>query len=244
MRLGDDAQTIVAFTGPDPAAARRSRRLRIATIVLGVALIAWQSRERVLTAVGTGLAVDDPLAPVEVIVTSIAAGRADALESARLYHQGIGPRIVLARWQAEPLDDEMRRLGVAWLPISELVVAMLEKSGVPAEAIQVLDGPIDGLNTEIIEVAEFAHREKPASLLFVTARSHSRRARWLLERLLPPGTTLLVRAPVGDPFRPDAWWHSRTGSREVAMEYLRWANTFGLRDLWRTTPPSVPESTE
>jgi uncharacterized SAM-binding protein YcdF (DUF218 family) len=243
-RLGDGNRTAVAFTAPDPASARRSRRLWVATILLGVALVAWQSRDRVLTAVGTALTAEDPLAPVEVIVTSIAAGRADALESARLYHQGIGRRIVLARWQEEPLDDELRRLGVPWLPISELVVAMLEKSGVPAEAIRMLDGPIDGLNTEITTVAEFAHQEKPASLLFVTARSHSRRARWLLQRLLPADTRLLVRAPAGDAFRPDAWWHSRGGSREVAMEYLRWANTFGLRDFWQDTPPSVPETAE
>jgi hypothetical protein len=52
-----------------------------------------------------------------------------------------------------------------------------------------------------------------------------------------------VRSPAIDPFRPDAWWHSRSGSREVAMEYLRWANTFGLRDFWgRSSPPSVPEN--
>jgi uncharacterized SAM-binding protein YcdF (DUF218 family) len=234
----------VAFAGPDPASVRRHRHLRIATILLGVALIAWQSRDRLLSGVGTALVVDDPLAPVEVIVASIAAARADILEVARLYHEGIAPRVVLARWQKEPLDDEMRRLDVPWLPITDLAVAMLERSGVPSNAIQVLAGPIDGLNTEIVTVAEFAHQEKPTSLLFVTARSHTRRARWLLERLLPEGTTLLVRSPRSDLFRADAWWHSRSSSREVTMEYLRWANTFGLRDFWRKTPPSVPESAE
>ena len=233
----------MAFTGPDPAAARRTTRLRLATIVLGVVLLGWQTHDRVLTAVGTSLTVDDPLTPVAVMVSSVAATRADTLEVAKLYRDGIAKRIVLARWQKEPLDDEVLRLGVPWLPPSDLAVAMLERSGVPSDAIEVLAGPVDGLNTEIAVIAEYARKTKPASLLYVTARTHTRRARWLLRRLLPAETTLLVRSPAIDPFRPDAWWHSRTGSREVAMEYLRWANSFGLRDLWsRGAPPPVPES--
>jgi uncharacterized SAM-binding protein YcdF (DUF218 family) len=133
---------------------------------------------------------------------------------------------------------------VPWVPPHELAVAVLTKSGVPAESIRVLDDTVDGLNTEVAAIGRFARADRPASLLYVTARSHSRRARWLLRRLMPEDTTLIVHASADDQFQPDAWWHSRTGSREVAMEYLRWANTFGLRDLWRPEPPSVPEAAD
>ncbi len=229
----------MAFAGPDPAAVRRRSRLRIATILLGLALLAWQSRARVLTAIGDGLTVAEPPAPAEVMVVSLASARAAALEVAALHRAGLGRRIVLARWQDEPLDDEMRRLGVPWLPVHELVVAMLEKSGVPRDAIQVLDTPIDGLNTEVAAIAGFARATRPASLLYVTSRSHGRRAFWLLHRLVPEGTTLRVHAPASDAFRADTWWHSRADSREVVMEYLRWANTFVLRDFWQSEPPRV-----
>jgi hypothetical protein len=231
----------VAFTEPD----RASRRLRWrgATILVGVALVAWLSRGRVLTAVGSAVVVDDAPAPVEVMVASLAAVRADALEVAKLYHDGVSRRIVVARWQDEPLDAEVRRLGVPWLAPHDLVVAMLVKSHVPATAIQVLeDHPVDGLNTEVAAIAAFARATRPASLLYVTARSHSGRACRLLHRLLPEHTTVRVHASALDPFHPDAWWQSRTGSRELAMEYLRWANTFGFGDWWgRRPPPSVPE---
>jgi uncharacterized SAM-binding protein YcdF (DUF218 family) len=231
----------VAFAGPDPAAARRSHRLRIATLVLGAGLLAWQSRAYVLTAIGSWLTVDEAPTPVAMMVVSLASVRADALEVARLYHDGISGRIVLARWQDEPLDDDMRRLGVPWVPPHELAVAVLVKSGVPVEAIQVLDGTVDGLNSEITTIARFVRTSAPPSVLYVTARNHGRRAQWLLRRLLPESTTVLVHAPLADEFHPDTWWHSRTRSREVAMEYLRWANTFGLHDLWHSEPPSVPE---
>ena len=107
----------MAFAGPDPAAARRSHRLRIATLVLGAGLLAWQSagvradRDRQLASPSTRRRP-----PVVMMVVSLASVRADALEVARLYHDGISGRIVLARWQDEPLDDDMRRLGVPWVP--------------------------------------------------------------------------------------------------------------------------------
>ncbi len=232
----------MAFVGPiDVVAVRRTRRVRVATIALGVLLVLWIGRARLLTAIGDGLVSDDPLMPAEVIVTSLASVRADALETARLYRDGLGRRVVIARWQQEPLDDEILRLGVPWVPPHELAVAVLEKSGVPPTAIELLDDAVDGLNTEISAIARFANATPPASLLYVTARSHGRRARWLLHRLLPERTMLIVRASTDDQFHPDAWWQSRSGSREVAMEYLRWANSFGLRDFWHREPPSVPE---
>lgn len=233
---------MVAFTAPDRATARRSFRWGMATILLGMVLVAWQCSDRALTAVGAFLTIDDPLAPVEMIVLSLASGRADAIEVARLYHQGISRRIVLARWQKDGLDDDMRRLGIPWPAPHELATMMLERSGVPSESIEVLEGPIDGLNTEVTTIAAFARETHPASLLYVTARTHTHRAQLLLRRLLPPATELRVRSPDFDDFEPANWWHTRGGTREVAMEYLRWANTFGLRDLWRhASPPSVPE---
>lgn len=222
---------------------RPSRRLRLTVALLAFALAGWLGRARVLGAVGGALTVDDPIAPVEVMVASLATIRADAVEVAHLHRAGVGRRIVLCRWQDEPLDDEMRRLAVPWLPPHELAAAILRQSGVPSDAILVLDTAIDGLNSEIAAITDYARTARPASLLYVTARSHTRRAQWLLTRLLPEGTQLRVHAPARDPFDPAGWWHSRDSSREVAMEYLRWANTFGFRDLWSgSAPPRVAEA--
>ncbi len=203
--------------------------------------IGWAARASWLPVVGTTLAVEDQLMPVEFIVVSNAIARADTLEAAALYHAGISTRIVLPWWQADELDLEIVKLGVPWLPPTELAQAILERKGVPREAIEVLPDPVDGLNAEVASVGRFAHERHPRSLLFVTARSHSQRARWLLERVVPPDTKILVRGSRSDTFDPAAWWHSREAGREVAMEYLRWANTFGLHDLWGAPPPSVAE---
>ncbi len=211
-------------------------------MALAIVAAAWLARGFWLPPIGTALAVEDPVRPVDVIVVSNAIARADTLEAAALYHAGVSRSIVLPWWQAEPLDVEIVELGVPWLPPTDLALAILERKGVPREAIEVLRDPVDGLNAEVASIGRFAHARRPRTLMFITARSHSRRARWLLERVLPAGTTIVVRSSSRDGFDPAAWWQSRSGGREVAMEYLRWLNTFVLRDAWSGVVPTVPEA--
>lgn len=203
---------------------------------------AWIARGAWLPAIGTALVVEDAIVPVDVIVVSNATARADTLAAAALYSDGVSRRIVLPWWRPEPLDLEVQALGVPWLPPTDLALAILQKKGVPREAIEVLRDPVDGLNTEIAAVARFAAARRPRSLMFITARSHSRRARCLLERTLPAATTIVVRSAAADDFDPRRWWRSRADAREVASEYLRWLNTFVLRDPWRGGLPAVPEA--
>lgn len=204
-------------------------------------MVAWTTRAHWLPAVADPLTVEDAIAPVDVIVVSMAAARADAFEAAALYQAGVSRRFLLPYWQLEPLDVELQRMSVPYLPVTALAQAILEHSGVPSDAIEVLDEPIDGLNAEIASIGRALRQRAPRSLLYVTARSHTRRARWLLHRVLPPETAISVRGPRRDPFDPRAWWQTRGSGREVAMEYLRWINTFVLGDFWHGSVPSVPE---
>jgi uncharacterized SAM-binding protein YcdF (DUF218 family) len=219
------------------------------TAVIGLLLVAtaaaaaWEARHAILSGAGALVVSEDPLGPAELMVVSNASARGDALEAARLYGAGISSRVVVLTWRAEPIDDEMRRLGVPYLPATELVHAILVHSGVPAGAIAVLPGPVDGLNSEIAVLATFAREHRPESLLFVTARTHTARARWLLRRTLPAGMRVAVRSPPSDRFSPRSWWESRDQSRELGEEYLRWLNTLILRDSWRreSSPTAAPE---
>jgi hypothetical protein len=72
-----------------------------------------------------------------------------ALEAAALYQEGIARRIVVAEARRTASKRRLDELGVVLPTTHELVVAILERSGVPAEAITVLPGAVDGTNTEI-----------------------------------------------------------------------------------------------
>ena len=206
-------------------------------LVLAAPLALWILRLPILRGLGEALVAEDALAPVDVIAVSHANVRASALEAAALYREGLARRIVVAEWKKEALKAKLDELGVPYLASHELVVAILERSGVPRGAITVLPGGVDGTNPEIAVYVRFANRERPAALLYVTSRSHTARAARRLRREAP-GTRILVRASRFDDFDPNTWWHRRGSTREVMTECLRWFNSFVLGDWWRARPVS------
>jgi len=193
----------------------------LAILVLGGALAAWLGRERVLATMGALVVAEDPLQATDAIVVSVASTRAGALGAARLYRQKVAPLVVVSRLRETAADRDIRALGVTLLASHDLARAVLERSGVPRGAIAALDHPVEGTGEEIEVLAAFARARKLRSLCYLTARTHTARARWLLRRELP-GTTVVVRAVELPEFAPDAWWHDRGQTRELAIEMVRW----------------------
>lgn len=206
-------------------------------LLLVIGAVLWSGRHAVLTGMGRALIAEDPLAPVEVIVVSVADPVADAVEAAPLYRELHAREVVIPFLTPEPTDAMVRALGIPFYGATELAKLILERSGIPTDAIRVLPDPVDGTDTEITAVVADAQRHAPQSLLFITARDHTGRASRQLRRLLPM-TCIVVRAPRTDSFAADSWWRSRELSREVLSEYLRWVNTFVLRDPWARFEPS------
>ena len=224
-----------------PTTARRRHRFWIValSVLLLVGVVAWSARRTILTGAGRLLVAEDPLARVDLVVVSSANPLAGAFEAARLYHDGISATILLMAEPSDAVDDAIEQLGVRRPRGSDTAEVILERSGVPAGAIRIPLEPVDGTDTEITELSSFARQQHLESVLFITARSHTRRARWLLRRKLPSDTRPIVRSSRFDTFAPDSWWQARGESREVAMEYLRWVNTILLGDLWGRPAPAA-----
>lgn len=182
----------------------------------------WAAHERALARLGASLVHEDAREPVDVVVISNADVRGGALEAAALYRAHFAQRIVIPAWQDDPLDDELRALSVPALGPTRLAREILLRSGVPEAAITVLGPAVDGTGSETDAIARFARSGGAQRLLFLTARTHTARAHWLLDRRMPPGVHASVRSPERDTFRPDAWWRSTDDAREVAFECLRW----------------------
>ncbi|HSP96097.1 MAG TPA: ElyC/SanA/YdcF family protein [Candidatus Dormibacteraeota bacterium] len=194
----------------------------------GVLLLLWRPA---LQAVGAVLVVDGELAPADLVVVSNSSAVADAFEAAALYRGGYAPRVLVPGSMAEPQLANLHALGIPQMGTMQLVRAVLEGSGVPAAAIESLPDTIEGTETEAALVAAFVQRQQARRILVVTARSHTARTRWLLRHRLPAEVEVIVRSPRDDCFDPHAWWRSRESTREVAFEYMRWANAL-LGDLW------------
>jgi uncharacterized SAM-binding protein YcdF (DUF218 family) len=207
----------------------------VALLLVGGGL--WLARRPLLTALGAALVAEDPVEPVAAIVVSTTNVRASALEGAQLYRDGVAPEVLLPRWHSDELDTELAQRGVRYLDATGLAQAILAASGVPSDAVHILPGEVDGTGAEVAAIAAWAQRAAPPSLLYITARNHTARARRRLRKVAPPGTRVLVRAPRYDRFAPDGWWRRRGAAREVMSEYLRWLNTFVLGDPWLAQAP-------
>jgi len=201
-------------------------------VVVAVVAGAWLARQRLLTWVGSLLVVEDPPGPADVAVLSEASVVPGALEAAKLYASGSVRAVLVPAWVGRRFERQVRALGIAYPTPTELAREVLARSGVPADAIVTFGTGIDGTNTEIAMLGRYVAAFHPASVLYLTARSHTARARWLLRRTLPAGTRVAVRSPEGDPFRPAGWWQDRGQTREVAAEYARWFNSLVLGDWW------------
>jgi hypothetical protein len=88
--------------------------------------------------------------------------------------------------------------------------------------------------TRILRWARPGDTLSGAQPIAVTERSHTRRTARLLRRELPGRGAVMVRASPRDDFHPETWWRDRSSARELALESLRWWNSFGLRDWWKT----------
>lgn len=203
----------------------------IALMALLIVII-WGARHSVLAGTARLLVTEDALAPAEIIVASNSTPQETAFEAAVLYHQHVSARIVMAGWPHNPLVERIRALGIPSLDTGEMSLAILERSGVPASAITVLPGEADGTGAEMSAVASFVAEHRLTSVLVITARSHTARTKWLLQRKLDGRIRVAVRSARHDRFSVEGWWREREQSRELLTEYLRWANTLLLPNFW------------
>lgn len=213
----------------------RSSRLRLLVLAgaLGAAVVLWMTRETVLVGVARVLVAEDALQPVDVVVLSGAIPRAAAFEGSELYRAGHVRRALIVTWRPDPLTARVKALGIPQPSPNELIGEILERDGVPPAAIGVVPGDADGTESEIALVAGFVDQNRPASLMYVTARTHTARAKWLLARVVPKQVHLVVRASRFDRFSADGWWEDRDQARDLMAEYLRWCNSVFLSDGFR-----------
>src|SRR5688572_14019055 len=142
---------------------------------------------------GTFLRINDPLQNADAIV--VIGGRVPfrAMKGAEFYRQGIAPQVWLTMGHRNAAEIEMERLGV--VPTLEHVYsqAVLERLGVPREAITVIPGRNNNTATEMRTIASYARQRKALRLVLVTSNYHSRRVRTLWRKLVGASPEAIVQ---------------------------------------------------
>jgi len=212
--------------------------MRALLLVAGVVAAVWLLREPLLRRMGAFLVVADAEAPADAIVVLSGSLPDRVMHGVDLYRRGLAPVVFLTREVEWPGAQELRARGIDIPERYELNREIARQLGVPEEAMVLVDERVGSTLTEVAALLPELRRRGVRSVLLVTSKTHTRRAK-LIFAILSGGTPELRVSPTPyDPFSPDAWWHRREMVRRVLTEYGKWLS-FQLFERWRTAPVEV-----
>ena len=99
-----------------------------------------------LTHAGQYLITQDPLVKADMALVLSGQPHLCVPEAARLYHEGLVPKILLVNEPRPPGQDDLLRLGIRYPDGLEISLQLLEALRVPREAILTIPERADGLH--------------------------------------------------------------------------------------------------
>jgi uncharacterized SAM-binding protein YcdF (DUF218 family) len=180
-------------------------------LIFAVVLVAilYLARHPILHFAGDFWIVDETPQVSDVIVIlsddNYAADR--AWKAAQLFRSGMAPHILASGRLLRP-----------YAGIAELMEHDLKALGVPANAIVPVTHRATNTREEAIADAQVIAAHGWKKVLLVTSNYHTRRADYIFERTLPPGTELRVVSAPDSEYDPNNWWQTRNGLKRFLYE--------------------------
>jgi uncharacterized SAM-binding protein YcdF (DUF218 family) len=173
---------------------------------------------------GRWLIAEDPLQKADAIAVLSGRMPSRALEAARVYKQGYASRVWLTR-STEP-GETLQQFSIPFAGEEFYDKQVLIHEGVPENAIQVLDPPINNTADEVQTIGGALRKENLHSVIMVTSKVHTRRVRALWKRLSARDRVAIIHGVSDDPFDPAHWWRTTSDALDVVREILGLANTW------------------
>jgi len=155
--------------------------------------------------------VDEPAPHADAIVVlgddNFYADR--ATHAAELYRQGVAGILAASGRRLRPNAG-----------LSELMEHDLVERGVPKEKIVRLAHDADSTSEEALALAHFAEERKWKSVVVVTSNYHTRRARYIFQKVFPAGIAVSVASARDGDFDPQRWWEKRKSTKLFAREMM------------------------
>lgn len=177
-------------------------RLLFLLFFFAMLCVIYLARHPLLRLAGSFWVVDDEPEKSDVIVIlgddNFSADR--ARRAAELFKLGFAPRVIASGRFLRP-----------YASIAELEQHDLTDRGVPATAVVRLTHSATDTREEAIAISQLLSSRGWKRVILVTSTYHTRRSRYICERVLPAGTVLRVVAAHDSGYNPDNWWNTREG---------------------------------
>jgi len=186
-------------------------RLLFLIFLVVFAFVIYLARHPILRLAGNFWVVDEsPQTSDAIIVLSDDDyGAVRAARAADLYRASCAPRIIASG-----------RMLRSYTSIAELMQHDLTDRGVPATAVVRFPNRARNTLEEAGAVSEFLSTHGWKKIIVVTSNYHTRRARFIYEHALAPGTELRVIAAPDPAYDPNSWWRTREGLKTFFYEFL------------------------
>lgn len=196
---------------------------------MGFLLKAWGALSLLALLLGAGalltagwwLRVDDELKPADALVL-LGGDPRRAVHAADLYLRGLAPVIYTCRPMNES-QEPLVSLGMPSEPEEVRTMQALSLKGVPPEAVRLYGQDLLSTVDEGEHLAQLFGPEVK-TVLVVTSPHHSRRAKLILQRLLP-GREIILSTPPYERFERK-WWTHQTSARHVIIECAKFLYYF------------------
>jgi hypothetical protein len=149
-------------------------------------------------------------------------------EAARIYHEGLAPKILLINESRPRGQEDLLRAGIRYPDTLEASLQLLTALRVPRQAILTIPDRAESLQVEADVVSRVVAGRSVRTLIVITSKAQSRRARQVFVTRLDGKVRLVIHPVPGDPFDPERWWRERTDARQTVWEYA------ALLDWWRS----------
>ncbi len=154
--------------------------------------------------------IEDPLDKADALIVlgddNFYADR--ATRGAQLFREGKAPLIVASGRRLRP------NAGIAELMEHDLV-----ERGVPRDKIVRFVHDADSTLEEARALARLVKERKWRSVIVVTSNFHTRRARYIFQRVFPQGMEVRVASARDGDFDPEHWWEKRKSIKELTREF-------------------------
>src|SRR6202162_3242823 len=186
----------------------RSRLISLLFLIV-FCFVLYAARRPILRLAGESWVVEDPLQQSDALLLlsddNFFADR--ATRASELYLQKLAPVVVASGRRLRPSAV-----------IAELREHDLIERGVPKERIIRFPHDADNTREEAQALRALAVEKSWHSVIVVTSNYHTRRARYIFQRVFPESVTVRVASARDGEFDPEHWWENRKSLKEFTRE--------------------------
>ena len=193
--------------------------LRTSFLLLFLIAVVYIFRTQLLTDLASFLIVDDKPHKGDVIFVLNGDVNTRPFLAAKLFREGQAPRIIIARAEDEPAV----KAGI-FPNDTDVAIRILKKLGVPGEKISLIPVPggVTSTRDEAVALRRYADAHGIRRIILVTSAFHTRRAMWIMRKILAGSPATIVSAPAPhDKFDKASWWNEERGLITFANEYIK-----------------------